>query len=439
MAEIIDGNRLKYASYQEYVHHQDLRAHTTDDESCRALNLQNWEIFLRETKAQPRTLLDIGCRDACWFDDFAKAGLDCTGVEISKTSAAYARSKGRKVINMDAGHMNFAADQFDLILSNHSFEHLLDPVEVLRKCRTYLRSTGYMLIRFPFEDHLVAKPYMSHVRAYNRSLAESIFRQAGFQVVYFQPIKKDGLFILRKTGTPLMPVRSFSEADQAEVDRLMKDEWLRHKVDRKSRLVEKQYYIDTYLPEIKKGGLRVLDVGCGPSEFLELCRAYGNEVVGIDDPDMPGSQMALGYMKYARILHRTQEVPVRYEDFYRVFHGKPETPRFNVINSQGALNQILHRHIDWVDKDGVRPSDWRKCLNGGLWKSDDAAKADFLTLFRWFYQSLERGGMLMIYPNGSLNNDVFSRMVRPIAKECGFTLDFYYNNIAHRWIKDGKA
>lgn len=40
--------------------------------------------------------------------------------------------------------------------------------------------------------------------------------------------------------------------------------------------------IKKYIPEISKGGLSILDVGCREGTFLEVARGYGNDVLGIE-------------------------------------------------------------------------------------------------------------------------------------------------------------
>src|SRR5690606_26418783 len=60
---------------------------------------------------------------------------------------------------------------------------------------------------------------------------------------------------------------------------LLDDPWLARKVDRERRLKEHRAYMERYCAELDGKGL-VIDIGPGPGEFLELCRAKGHDILG---------------------------------------------------------------------------------------------------------------------------------------------------------------
>jgi len=55
-------------------------------------------------------------------------------------------------------------------------------------------------------------------------------------------------------------------------------------IDRKRYQQSIMSVIQRFLPEIKNGGHSILDMSCGSGMFLELSRAYDNEILGSNEP-----------------------------------------------------------------------------------------------------------------------------------------------------------
>ena len=49
--------------------------------------------------------------------------------------------------------------KYDLIIMNHSFEHMLEPVKVLKKCRELLSKNGQIIVHLPSADSVEFKNY----------------------------------------------------------------------------------------------------------------------------------------------------------------------------------------------------------------------------------------------------------------------------------------
>ena len=80
---------------------------------------------------------------------------------------------------------------FDCIRLEHVFEHLLEPIEVLEKCRSMLKPGGYLVMNFPCKESLsfkmspihwdaLEKP--RHLYHHTESSASHMLQKAGFTV-----------------------------------------------------------------------------------------------------------------------------------------------------------------------------------------------------------------------------------------------------------------
>lgn len=67
-----------------------------------------------------------------------------------------------------------------------------------------------------------------------------------------------------------------------KANKLLENDFIVKKCDRNRIIGRKDEYINNYCQEIKADKGKVLDLGPGSGEFLEICRHYGNEIQGID-------------------------------------------------------------------------------------------------------------------------------------------------------------
>lgn len=95
-------------------------------------------------------LLDVGCADAPYFDLLRERhpGLDCVGLEFKEEIAALGRSRGRKIVT---GTLADFPDPgpFDLVIMNNLIEHVLDPIDEMRRAGALLRAGGHILLETP--------------------------------------------------------------------------------------------------------------------------------------------------------------------------------------------------------------------------------------------------------------------------------------------------
>lgn len=100
-------------------------------------------------------------------------------------------------------------------------------------------------------------------------------------------------------------------------------------------------YVKRFTPQIKDGGLRIMEIGPGVGSWMIIARELGNDVVGEDLPVSGGMSWSSDH--YAGITaHRG--LPVKYHGFHKYLttadHGY-EPGSFDMIHSRGSLSGVL--------------------------------------------------------------------------------------------------
>jgi SAM-dependent methyltransferase len=74
---------------------------------------------------------------------------DIGGVKLARKTGCY-----RKVLTMDASKMTFKSGSFGTVLSNSTFEHILDDVGAIREVSRVLRIKGMFYLTLPIQSHV---------------------------------------------------------------------------------------------------------------------------------------------------------------------------------------------------------------------------------------------------------------------------------------------
>jgi SAM-dependent methyltransferase len=226
-----------------------------------------------------------------------------------------------------------------------------------------------------------------------------------------------------------IPLNFITPELQAEYNELMKSELLAKKVERVERIRGKQQYIENYLPEIKKGGKAVLDIGPGPGEFLELARYYGCAIVGVDncsDPMIKGDTLRL-YQRFCKLNHARQLLWVIHEDFNKIVERGFKSlslPAFDIVNCQHAINLIFSGNF------------YGSIENGDSWIFDDTLAALFDSLFCFFADAVLPGGAVMIAALNAANKSEYSVKITHAAVSHGFRVEICDNELNHKFRRN---
>lgn len=121
--------------------------------------------FLRQLSVG-KSVLDVGCGTGYGTAHLAEVAKETTGIDISRMAVKLARKRypAAKFLQMDAHHLDFPAESFDLIVSTENFEHLKDQGAHLRQLPRVIRSEGLCFIATPNPEMFVGIHNPYHVK-----------------------------------------------------------------------------------------------------------------------------------------------------------------------------------------------------------------------------------------------------------------------------------
>lgn len=140
---------------------------------------------------EPGSMLDIGCGSGHFLLTMREKGWAVQGVELDSQAAASGRREGLQIFAGTLDDAAFPAASFDYVRSNHSFEHIHNPREVLREIRRIIRPDGRLFLGLPNLAGLMPKifgPYWwylgapVHTYGYTPASISRLLTEEGFQV-----------------------------------------------------------------------------------------------------------------------------------------------------------------------------------------------------------------------------------------------------------------
>ena len=165
---------------------------------------------LETTAAANKTALDIGCGLGWNLHNLRQniPGLEIYAIEPSDVCADHFTSKIGGVLiarDVDSDWEQANLDRFNIIVFRHVLEHLMNPLETLKKVRQALAEDGYLYIAVPDMLHpdgsLEDFWYRCvHTYYYSRVTLERIAALAGLQAVTIQEQNAELWAIFRKAG-----------------------------------------------------------------------------------------------------------------------------------------------------------------------------------------------------------------------------------------------
>ncbi|HBB86460.1 MAG TPA: hypothetical protein DC047_02460 [Blastocatellia bacterium] len=157
---------------------------------------KEWHIPAAANFAGARGLkvLEIGCGLGTDGAQFAKAGADYTGVDLTEAAVELARKRFElfdlpgKFQTADAEHLDFTDESFDLVYSHGVLHHTPDTAGAIREIHRVLRPGGRAIVM------------LYHRNSYNYRVNISLLRRAGAQLLRWD----SGVRLVHKlTGEPL--------------------------------------------------------------------------------------------------------------------------------------------------------------------------------------------------------------------------------------------
>src|SRR5687767_1188143 len=168
-------------------------------------------------------VLEIGCGLGTDGAQFAEAGADYTGVDLTDAAVELAR-KRFELFNLpgtfaraDAENLDFKDDSFDLVYSHGVLHHTPDTQRAIDEVHRVLRPGGRAIVMLYHRD------------SYNYRVNISILRRAGAQLLNWEAGIK---LVHHVTGEPLESLRAHAKLLQTEKQSYLKaDEFLNQNTD----------------------------------------------------------------------------------------------------------------------------------------------------------------------------------------------------------------
>lgn len=185
---LVKTQNFKEPDYQKYHRDEEYQDFEVYFRNIFQKRIQIVEKFFTE----PGKVLEIGCSVGILLSLLREKGWEVWGVEPSK-SAKIAIKKGIKVINEIFEKASLPKGYFDLIILNHTLEHLENPLDILKKARTLLKKGGKIFVDVPnfgsLSSRILGKkwPYLApteHLYHFEPKTLMKVMRKAGFKVIF---------------------------------------------------------------------------------------------------------------------------------------------------------------------------------------------------------------------------------------------------------------
>jgi SAM-dependent methyltransferase len=186
---------------------------------------KEWHIPIAADFESARGLkvLEIGCGLGTDGAQFAEAGADYTGVDLTEAAVDLARKRFElfalpgKFQTADAENLDFANESFDLVYSHGVLHHTPETGKAIQEVHRVLRPGGRAVVM------------MYHRGSYNYRVNISVLRRAGAHLLKWER----GVKLVNKvTGEPIESLRQHAELLKTEKESYLRpDEFLSQNTD----------------------------------------------------------------------------------------------------------------------------------------------------------------------------------------------------------------
>jgi len=98
--------------------------------------------------------LDVGFGEGALLRAAEAHGWQCAGIEVSPHALAFGHARGWRVLDAKEADQQIEARAFDVVTLVEVVEHVVDPVQMLRRAVAWLRPGGLLFLTTPNGDSL---------------------------------------------------------------------------------------------------------------------------------------------------------------------------------------------------------------------------------------------------------------------------------------------
>ena len=148
-----------------------------------------WTVHEFLSGAKPRKMLEIGCGDGAMLRLLVARGINARGVDASSSGIERCITAGLQAecLDVSVDGLPFADDEFDMILSLETFEHLMNPYYALQEVKRVLIPGGRFLCSVP--NPLTGHPYL-YPGLFEYANFRRFLEQSGFAIDRVAPWQK---------------------------------------------------------------------------------------------------------------------------------------------------------------------------------------------------------------------------------------------------------
>jgi SAM-dependent methyltransferase len=179
-----------------------------------------WPVIKRILPTKNSTVLDFGCGDGRYIEEFLKINpYKILGADISPYAIREAKKKFPKAnfhVVSEEKKLPFNNESIDFILAADVIEHLFDVPNFLSEMNRILKKSGKIFISTPYhgtiKNLIIAligfdtafNPTWAHIRFFTKKSLSDLLRKHGFDIVEynqygrFKPVSNGMYFVAKK-------------------------------------------------------------------------------------------------------------------------------------------------------------------------------------------------------------------------------------------------